>query len=62
MALWEYHCATCGTASEAIRKVDERDLPFPCPVCGGITERVEFYQTHFDIPAFHQGQAIRIDE
>jgi putative FmdB family regulatory protein len=33
MPSYEYQCQKCGHGFEAMRKVDERDEPLPCPEC-----------------------------
>ena len=33
MPSYEYDCRKCGQVFEAMRKVDDRDKPLPCPEC-----------------------------
>jgi putative FmdB family regulatory protein len=38
MAIYDYECEKCGTITEAIRKVEEKEIP--CPKCGKRARRI----------------------
>ena len=40
MPIYEYACASCGTAVERLRKYSEREAALACPSCGGMTRPV----------------------
>lgn len=33
MPLYEYHCDSCGTTFEKLRRFQDADTPLPCPEC-----------------------------
>ena len=35
MPIYEYRCETCGTTTEALRRVAQADEPIACGQCGG---------------------------
>lgn len=38
MPMYEYACEACGSFT-AVRRIDERDAPQPCPGCGHAARR-----------------------
>ena len=40
MPVYEYVCASCGTAVERLRKAAEREQPLACPRCAQPAQRV----------------------
>ena len=42
MPIYEYRCEDCGHRFDAIRRVQERELPCACPRCASTRSRVLF--------------------
>ena len=42
MPIYEYTCEDCGHRFDAIRRLQERELPCTCPRCAGTRSRVLF--------------------
>jgi putative FmdB family regulatory protein len=34
MPFYEYECSKCGNGFVALRTMEDRDAPYPCPDCG----------------------------
>jgi len=34
MPFYEYQCGQCGESFVALRQMQDRDEPYPCPECG----------------------------
>lgn len=49
MPLYDYRCNTCGTAHEALVKLDHREQPQTCPKCGDHAYRVLLTPPRFSI-------------
>ncbi|MCG0275562.1 MAG: zinc ribbon domain-containing protein [Thermosediminibacteraceae bacterium] len=41
MPVYEYRCNCCGNRFEALRKLEERDVPIECPGCKSSNTRRE---------------------